>query len=70
MDPMFLLLVELPPYSHHAHPISILTQPHMKVMEKNAQCHSGSLLLPAHLATPAACPKLGDLNPLHALPAL
>jgi hypothetical protein len=26
--------------------------------------------LPAHLATPAACPKLGDLNPLHALPAL
>ena len=67
LDPMFLLLVELPPYSHHANPISILTQPHMKLMEKN---HSGFLLLPAHLATPAACPKLGDLNPLHALPAL
>jgi len=60
------------PYSHHAHPISILTQPHMKLMEKNEKNgHSGSKNSCLHTwKAPAACPKLGDLNPLYALPAL
>ena len=46
--------------------VSSVTHPHMKLMSKK-KSHRGSLLLPAHLATPGACPSDDPRQPSNGL---